>query len=202
MTILHIDSSILGANSVTRELTAAIVKRQKTLHPELEVVYLDLATQPPLHLSPSHIGAMFGNPPTDQAVIDDIAATDPFVDQLLAAKVIVIGAPMYNFTVPSQLKAWIDRVLARGKTFRYSEAGVPVGLVPAGKKVIIASARGGLYSEGPTAHLDHQEALLKGALAFVGLTDVIVVRAERVAVPDAKPGAIAAAHAQIAALAA
>lgn len=203
MTILHINSSVLGGNSVSRGLTAAIVERQKALRPELEVVYLDLAVQAPGHLSPAHIGAMFGHAPTDPAVIADIEAAAPFVNQVLAADVIVIGAPMYNFTVPTQLKAWIDRVLVAGKTFKYSAEGVPVGLVPPGKKVIVASTRGGVYSEGsPLAFLDHQESLLKAALGFIGLTDVTFIRAESVAVPDLKAGSIAAAQAKIAALAA
>jgi FMN-dependent NADH-azoreductase len=203
MKLLHIDSSVLGANSVSRGLSAAIVERQKALHPGVEVTYLDLAAQPPLHLSPAHIGAMFGHPPTDAAVLADIAASAPFIDGLFAADIIVIGAPMYNFTLPSQLKAWIDRVLVAGKTFKYGADGVPAGLLPAGKKVIIASARGGAYSEGsPVAFLDHQETLLKAALTFIGLTDITVIRAEGVAVPDLKPAALANAQAQIAALAA
>jgi FMN-dependent NADH-azoreductase len=203
MKLLHIDSSVLGANSVSRGLSAAIVARQKALHPGLEVSYLDLAAQPPLHLSPAHIGAMFGQAPTDAAVLADIAASAPFIDALFAADIIVIGAPMYNFTLPSQLKAWIDRVLVVGKTFKYGADGIPVGLVPAGKKVIIASARGGAYSENsPVAFLDHQETLLKAALNFIGLKDITIIRAEGVAVPDLKPAAIAKAQAQIAALAA
>jgi len=203
MKLLHIDSSILGANSVSRGLTAAIVARQVALHPGLEVTYLDLAAAPPLHLSPPHIGAMFGHPPTDPAVIEDIAATAGYIDDLFAADIIVIGAPMYNFGLPSQIKAWIDRVLVAGKTFRYGADGVPVGLLPPGNTVIIASSRGGAYGEGsPIAHLDHQETHLKAALAFIGLTNVTVIRAEGVAVPDLKPAAIAGAQAQIAALAA
>jgi FMN-dependent NADH-azoreductase len=201
MKLLHIDSSILGANSISRKLTASIVQRQKALHPGLEVTYLDLAAAAPMHLSPAHIGAMFGTAPTDPAVVADIAATAPFIDQLLAADIIVIGAPMYNFAPPSQLKAWIDRVLAAGKTFRYGADGVPVGLV-SGKKVFIASSRGGAYHEGKLAALDHQEAYLKAALGFIGITDVTVIRAETMAVPDLKPAALAAAEAQIAALAA
>jgi len=203
MKLLHIDSSVLGANSVSRSLTAEIVARETALHPGLEVQYRDLAVNSPLHLSPAHIGAMFGQAPTDPAVIADIAAAAPFIDELFAADIIVIGAPMYNFTLPSHLKAWIDRVLVAGKSFKYNEAGVPVGLVPPGKKVIIASSRGGVYSEGsPIAFLDHQETLLQAALNFIGLTDIAVIRAEGVAVPALKPGAIAAAQAQIAALAA
>lgn len=201
MKLLHIDSSILGSNSISRKLTASIVQRQKALNPGLEVTYLDLAAAAPMHLSPAHVGAMFGTAPTDPAVVADIAATAPFIDQLFAADIIVIGAPMYNFAPPSQLKAWIDRVLAAGKTFRYGADGVPVGLVQ-GKKVFIASSRGGAYHEGPLAALDHQEAYLKTALGFIGITDVTVIRAETMAVPDLKTAALAAAEAQIAALAA
>jgi FMN-dependent NADH-azoreductase len=201
MNLLHIDSSILGAHSVSRGLTAEIVTRQKALHPGLEVTYIDLAAQSPLHLSPAHIGALYGHPPSAPAVLDDIAAAALFIDELFAADIIVIGAPMYNFTLPSQLKAWIDRILIAGKTFEYSEAGIPVGLVPPGKKVIIASSRGGVHSEGsPTAFLDHQETLLEGVLNFIGLTDITIIRAEGVAVPELKPVAIATAQAQIAAL--
>jgi FMN-dependent NADH-azoreductase len=201
MKLLHIDSSILGANSVSRGLSAEVVAHQQKLHPGLEVTYRDLAEQPPQHLSPAHMGALFGYPPSDPAVAADIAAAAPLIDELFGADIIVIGAPMYNFTLPSQLKAWIDRVLVSGKTFKYSETGVPVGLLPPGKKVIIASSRGGVYSEGsPIAFLDHQESLVKGALNFIGLTDITTIRAEGVAMPDLKPGAIAAAQAQIAKL--
>jgi FMN-dependent NADH-azoreductase len=201
MKLLQIDASILGANSVSRELTAAIVEREKTLNPGLEVKYLDLAATPAAHLSPAHIGAMFGQTPTDPAVIDDIAAASSFIDDVFAADIIVIGAPMYNFAVPTQLKAWIDRILVTGKTFKYNEAGVPIGLVPAGKQVIIASSRGGVYSGGaPAAPNDHQETYLKAVLGFIGLNDIIFIRAEGVAVPDLKPAAIASAHAQIATL--
>ena len=202
MKLLHIDSSILGANSVSRSLTAEIVARQKALHPGLEVSYRDLAEQSPLHLSPSHIGALYGHPPSDPAVVADIAAAAPFIEELFAADIIVIGAPMYNFTLPTQLKAWIDRILIAGKTFKYSEVGVPIGLVQPDKKVIIVSSRGGIHSEGsPTSFLDHQETLLKGALNFIGLTNIAIIRAEGVAVPELKPAAIAAAQAEIAALA-
>lgn len=203
MKLLHIDSSVLGANSVSRGLTAAIVERQKALHPGLEVTYLDLAEQAPLHLSPAHIGAMFGQAPTDPAVVADIAAAAPFIDDLFAADIIVIGAPMYNFTIPSQLKAWVDRIQVAGKTFKYGADGVPVGLVPPGKKVIIASARGGAYSEGsPAASLDHQETLLTAAFNFIGLKDIKIIRAEGVAVPALKPAALEKAQAEISALAA
>ncbi len=197
----HIDSSVLGENSISRALTAGIVAREAALHPGLEVTYLDLAANPVGHLSPAHIGAMFGHPPADAATLADIATGNGFIDTLFAADIIVIGAPMYNFGIPTQLKSWIDRILVAGKTFKYGADGAPVGLVPAGKKVIIASSRGGLYSEGnPAAPYEHQESHLRAALGFIGLTDVTVIRAEGVAVPDIKPRAIANAEAAIAAL--
>jgi FMN-dependent NADH-azoreductase len=203
MKLLHIDSSILGPNSVSRGLTAAIIEREKTLHPGLEVTYLDLAATPPMHLSPAHIGAWFGQTPEDPAVLADIAATSGYIDDIFAADLIVIGVPMYNFGIPSQLKAWIDRVLIAGKTFKYGENGVPVALVPAGKKVILAVSRGGVYTgDSPSAPFEHQESHLKAALGFIGLTDVTVIRAEGVAVPDLKPAAVAGAHAKVAELAA
>ena len=201
MKLLHIDSSVLGENSVSRKLTASIVAREKTLHPGLEVKYVDLAATPAAHLSPAHIGAMFGHAPTDPAVLADIAATAGFIDDIFAAEIIVIGVPMYNFGIPSQLKSWIDRVLISGKTFRYGEGGVPIGLVPPGKRVIRASSRGGLYSAGaPAAPFEHQESHLQAALNFIGLTNVTIIRAEGVAVPELKPAAIAGAQAQINAL--
>ncbi|MDR3464092.1 MAG: NAD(P)H-dependent oxidoreductase, partial [Beijerinckiaceae bacterium] len=122
-------------------------------------------------------------------------------EELFAAEVIVIGAPMYNFGIPSQLKAWIDRLVIAGKTFHYTAQG-PQGLVPSTTKVYIASSRGGAYGpETPAAFLDHQETYLKGVLGFIGLTDVTIIRAEGVALsPEAREAAIAAALAQVAAL--
>ena len=187
MKLLHLDSSILGANSVSRALSADIVAREKALHPGLQVTYRDLAADTELHLSGSHLAGLAGN---------------PYLDEVFAADIIVIGAPMYNFTVPSQLKAWIDRVLVAGKTFRYGDKGAE-GLV-AGKKVFIASSRGNIYSpESPAAGLEHHESYLKTVLGFIGLTDVTIVRAEGIAFgPEARAHAIAQAREQIAAIAA
>jgi len=202
MKLWHIDSSVLGANSASRQLTAAIVARQKSLNPGLEVEYLDLAANPAGHLSPAHIGAMFGHPPEDAATLADIARGQGFIDSLFVADIIVIGAPMYNFGLPTQLKAWADRVLVAGKTFKYGPDGVPFGLVPAGKKVYIASTRGGLYGPGsPTAALEHQESHLKAMLAFIGLTDVTIFNADGQAIPDLKAQSLATAQAEIATLA-
>jgi FMN-dependent NADH-azoreductase len=115
---------------------------------------------------------------------------------------VVIGSPMYNFGVPSQLKAWIDRISVAGKTFSYGEHG-PVGLC-GGKKLVIASSRGGVYSEGsPTAFFDHQETYLKAAFRFLGITDITFIRAESVAMgEEARSGAIVSAKKETAALAA
>lgn len=202
MKLLHVDSSILGAASASRALTASIVERQKALHPGLEVIYRDLAATSPLHLSPTHLAAWQGTAPDDAAVRQDVDAGGALLDELFAADIVVIGVPMYNFGVPSQLKAWIDRLLIAGKTFRYTDTG-PEGLV-IGKKIFIASTRGGVYAPGtPVAALEHQETWLRGALGFIGMTDVTVIRAEGLAMgPDAREAAMRAAGDEIAALAA
>ena len=203
MTILHIDSSILGGYSVSRTLSAEIVARQQVLHPESTVIRRDLVADPVLHLSDRHIAVFQGAEVTDAALGADLAAGGSYIDDLFAADIIVIGVPMYNFSVPSQLKAWIDRVCVAGRTFQYTANG-PVGLLPKGKKVFIASSRGGIYSgDSPFAAFEHQETYLKGALGFIGLTDVTVVRAEGLNLgEDAKAAAIAKAKSEIAALAA
>ena len=201
--ILHIDSSIMGPNSVSRTLTAAIVEQHKMLHPGIEVIYRDVAADAPRHLSGAHLAAWQGSVPVDAGLAADVATGTALLEELLAADIIVIGAPMYNFSVPSQLKAWIDRLLIAGKTFRYSAAG-PEGLLPKGKKVFIASSRGGAYGpETPAAFLEHQETYLRGALGFIGLTDITVIRAEGVSMgPEAREAAVNDAKRVILALAA
>ena len=140
--LLHIDSSILGGNSVSRQLTAQIVASWRAGHPATEVSYLDLAVDTPSHLSEESLGFRM---PADAAASEvqkrENAISEALVSQLLAADVIVVGAPMYNFSVPSQIKAWIDRIAQVNRTFKYTEKG-PVGLA-GGKTVIVASTRGG-----------------------------------------------------------
>ena len=156
MTILHLDSSINGENSASRELSGKIVEQLKTWPWGEEVVYRDLAANPLPHLT-----------------LDAFADTS-VLDEFLAADTVVIGAPMYNFTLPTQLKAWIDRIAIAGKTFRYTENG-PQGLV-GGKRVIIALARGGLYGEGaPAAALEHLETYLRGVFNFIGIEPEFVI---------------------------
>ncbi len=201
MKLWQIDSSVLGENSASRKLTAEIVAREKARHPGLEVSELDLAAAPLAHLSPAHIGAMFGHPPADDAIIADITRGTSYVDTLFESDIIVVGVPMYNFGIPSQLKALFDRLLVAGKTFKYGADGNPVGLVPAGKKVIVVSTRGGLYTPGnPAAALDHQEKHLTALLNFIGLADITFVRAEGLALPDNKAPSLAKAEAEISAL--
>lgn len=197
MKLLHIDSSILSDNSVSRQLTQAIVDQWRQAYPDVEVAYRDLATQAPNHLSAEILSAGFVDPAQRSAAQrDETALGEALLAEFLAADVLVLGAPMYNFSIPSQLKAWLDRVLVRERTFKYTENG-PVGLA-GGKKAIIVSSRGGLYGEGsPARAMDHQETYLKTALGFVGITDVEIVRAEGVNMPDKRDQAIAAAHRQI-----
>jgi FMN-dependent NADH-azoreductase len=201
MNLLHIDSSILGENSVSRILSASIVEQEKKLHPGITVTYRDLAAESLLHLGPAHIAAWHGAAPADDAVAADLAAGGAILEELFAADIIVIGAPMYNFTVPTQLKAWVDRILIAGKTFKYTEKG-PESLLPPGKKVILGLARGGFYGPGaPAAAFEHQETYLKTALGFIGLTDVTSIHAEGIAMgPEARTAAIESAHGEIAAL--
>ncbi|WP_338805804.1 FMN-dependent NADH-azoreductase [Pseudomonas chlororaphis] len=202
MKLLHIDASILNEQSASRQLTTAIVKRLSQVTPGVEVVYNDLAAEPIGHLSTAEFLAFQGGEPQDDTARREVAQNAKFLSDFLASDVIVIGAPMYNFSLPSQLKAWLDRVAVAGKTFRYTQSGVE-GLA-GGKRVIIASTRGGLYSDGaPAAFLDHQETYLRGFFGFLGITDVTFVRAEGLAFgADSRAAAIDAAVAQVEKLAA
>jgi len=156
VTILHIDASINGDNSASRAISRSVVEQLKNAQWGEEVIYRDLAAEPLPHLTL------------------DAFADSSVLDEFLAADTVVIGAPMYNFTLPTQLKAWIDRIVVAGRTFGYSENG-PEGLVK-GKRVIIGLARGGIYSEGsPAAALEHLETYLRGVFNFIGIEPEFVV---------------------------
>ena len=202
MKLLHLDSSILGAGSVSRTLSAEIVAAQAAMHPGIEIVYRDLATDPIGHLNGPRLAALQGATPSEASIEADVEKGQAALEEFLAADIVVIGAPMYNFTIPSQLKAWIDRIAVAGKTFRYTEHG-PEGLAGS-KKLIIASSRGGVFGAGsPTAAFDHQETYLRALFGFLGVTDITFIRAEGVAMgPDARQQAIAAAKAEATRLAA
>ena len=200
MQLLHLDSSVLGAASVSRRLTAEIVARQQALHPGIRVISRDLAADPALHLSGAHLAAFQGAASDDATINADLLKGNAYMDELFAADILVVGAPMYNFSIPTPLKAWIDRIAVAGKTFRYTANG-PEGLLK-NKKAFIASSRGSVYAAGsPAAALEHQESYLIGLLAFLGVTDVTVVRAEGMALgAEAKEAAIARALDDIAAI--
>jgi FMN-dependent NADH-azoreductase len=197
--LLHIDSSILGGNSVSRQLTAQIVASWRAAHPATEVSYLDLAVDTPSHLSAESLGFRL---PAGAADLSDVqqrenAISEALVSQFLAANVLVIGAPLYNFSIPTQLKAWIDRIAQVGRTFSYTDKG-PVGLA-GGKTVIVASTRGGMYSTSDAGNaMEHQESYLKTVFGFFGVTDVRFVRAEGLAMGETgKAAALASAELDI-----
>ena len=201
MNVLHIDSSALGATSASRQLSAAAVQILRDSNADVNVIYRDFAEKPPAHLSPALLQALRPQPGARvdpvREVADELHLTETLISEFLDADVVVLGAPMYNFSVPSSLKAWIDRVAQAGRTFRYTEKG-PVGLA-GGKKVLIVSSRGSTMSGTPVeAALDHQEAYLEAVMGFLGVTDVTVIRAEGLAFgPDAREQAIERALAEL-----
>ncbi|MYM76224.1 FMN-dependent NADH-azoreductase [Duganella sp. FT134W] len=200
--ILHIDSSVRSTGSLTRQLGGEYIAKLKAANPAATVVTRDLAANPLPHLTEQVIGAYFT--PAEQRNAEQAAAiktSDALVDELLAADTIVIGAPMYNFSVTSGLKAWIDHVARAGRTFQYGANGIQ-GLVT-GKKVVVFVASGGVYSEGPAAAYDHITTYLRAVLGFLGLTDVTFIVAEGVAMgEEAVANALAKNRAQIDAIAA
>ncbi len=197
--ILQVNTSPLGEHSISRQLTTKIIADIKaSCTYACQVVDRDLAIAPLPHLSGITVGAFFTPPEQRNDVQNEsLKLSDQLIDELFAADVIVIGAPMWNFGIPSSLKAWIDHIARAGRTFKYGASG-PESLLPAGKKVIIASSRGGVYSSGPMQAMDHQEAYLKAILGFIGLHDVSIVRAEGVAMgEEAVKAAMLSADAQL-----
>lgn len=178
MKVLHIDSSITGEASVSRKLSAAVVDRLKTASPDIEVLHRDLVAEPLSHLTIGDFFTLGGN---------------EYLEEFKQADVVVIGVALYNFTVSSQLKAWFDRILVAGETFRYGPAGAE-GLA-GGKRVIVTVSRGNIYSgEAPAAPFEHAESWVRSALAFIGITDPEVIVAEGVAFSeDHKSAALATA---------
>jgi FMN-dependent NADH-azoreductase len=197
MKLLHIDSSILGKASASRELSGAIVTALTRAMPNLEIVRRDLDADPIPHLDSRLLAAVRPEIAAEPAThTDDKGAAA--LEEFPGANIVVIGAPMYNFTIPSQLKAWLDRILIAGKTFRYDETGAK-GLA-GGKKVIIASSRGGLYAPGMPQHAnDFHEPYLRAILGFIGIDDIAFIRAEGLAYgPEQREKAMRAALASVA----
>ncbi|RTL15628.1 MULTISPECIES: NAD(P)H-dependent oxidoreductase [unclassified Methylobacterium] len=185
MKLLHLDTSIRGTNSVSRELSSLVVQRLGELG-HAELTYHDLAAEDLPHLTVANIptahpiSAMAGALDANGQAIREVS--DRMLDEFMAADIVVIGVPMYNFTIPSQLKAWIDRILVPGKTFRYGANG-PEGLMQ-GKRVVLALARGGFYGRGTAAaSAEHAESYLRTVFGFIGITPEFVL-AEGVAAGD------------------
>lgn len=196
MKLLHIDSSILGDNSASRQLSREVVQAWQAADASIEVVYRDLAADAISHFSAATLlAAGTAEEARDAALAFEAKLSQETLAEFLAADAVVIGAPMYNFSVPTQLKAWIDRVAVAGKTFRYTEAG-PEGLC-GNKKVILVSTAGGLHA-GQATGAGHED-FLKVFLGFIGVTDLEIVRAHGLAYgPEQRTAAIDAAQAQIA----
>jgi len=194
--LLHIDSSILEARSVSRELSAAVVRAWQAAEPGIEVTYRDLALTPPPHLTGDVVATMkLGAKPSD-AARSGLAAVEELLAEFLAADAIVIGAPMYNFSLPTQLKAWIDALAQPGRTFAYTPEG-PRGLA-GGRRVVIASSRGNIYTRSPASAMDFHEPYLVAVLKFMGITQIDTVRAEGVNLsPEHRSDALQKANAQI-----
>jgi FMN-dependent NADH-azoreductase len=191
MRLLHIDASILGSNSVSRRISAAVVDHLRLTTPDLEIIHRDLGAEPLAHLSMSHLAAAQGVIPEAASVRAEVAAGQQDLADFLSADIVVIGAPMYNFTIPSQLKAWIDRVLVAGKTFRYGANGAE-GLAGS-KRVIIAISRGNFYGPGaPAAAFEHVETYLRTVFGFIGIARLEFIVAEGVQVgPEHRERAVA-----------
>lgn len=180
MNLLHLDSSILGGNSVSRAISKAVVERLTHETPGLTVTYRDLAADPIPHLTGAYLAGQSADVQHDQAMQENLSLGGKVLAEFLAADIVVIGVALYNFTVPSQLKTWIDRILVAGKTFHYTANGAE-GLVH-GKRVVLAVARGGIYSAGsPNAAFEHAESYLRAALGFIGVRDLEVIVAEGIA---------------------
>ena len=169
MNLLHVDSSILGQDSASRRLSAAIVASRQAANPRVQRTYRDLAARPLPHLSGGSLA---------RADAGEAAVAEQVLAEFLDADVVVVGAPMYNFAIPSTLKAWIDRLAVAGRTFRYNAQGMAEGLA-GGKQVVVASSRGGFHQ---ARGADFQEPYLRYMFGFMGITDIRFVRAEGLAV--------------------
>ncbi|MBL0908315.1 FMN-dependent NADH-azoreductase [Pectobacterium carotovorum] len=178
MNILHIDSSILESGSVSRQISADVVEQLVKQHPQAVVTYRDVVKDEIRHLTGPIVAGFrqIASSSADEATLREHQLSEALVAEFLANDVIVIGAPMYNFSVSSQLKSWLDRLAQAGKTFKYTEKG-PVGL-SGGRTVIVVSSRGGFYTTPPFLDMDFQERYLQGFFRFLGITDIHFVRAE------------------------
>ena len=196
--ILVVDSSP-RAGSLSRKLTREISSKLLAAHPGARLVERDLAAKPLPHLTEDVINGYYTPADKrDEKLRSAVTASDAEIKELMAADILVIGAPMWNFNIPSGLKAWIDHVVRAGVTFAYGQKG-PEGLAK-GKKAIVVVTSGGVYSKGPMQAMDFQANYLRSVLGFIGITDVSFVRAEGVSMGEAAvSAALASAEAQVSA---
>lgn len=172
--ILVIESSARKQGSVSRQLTEQFIAHWQAAHPGDQIMVRDLAVDQVPHLDGNLLGGwMTPAEQQNEAERAALALSNTLTDELLAADVLVLAAPMYNFAIPSTLKAWLDHVLRAGVTFKYGEQG-PEGLLQ-GKRAYVLTARGGIYAG---TGLDHQEPYLRQALGFIGIEDVQFIHAE------------------------
>lgn len=172
--VLIIESSARQQDSVSRQLTRDFIQQWQAAHPGDQINVRDVAANPLPHLDADLLGGWMK--PAEQRSMPEQQAferSNQLTDELLAADVLVMAAPMYNFTIPSTLKAWLDHVLRAGITFKYTPTG-PQGLLQ-GKRAIVLTARGGIHAG---AGSDHQEPYLRQAMAFIGIHDVEFIHAE------------------------
>ncbi|KDP86001.1 FMN-dependent NADH-azoreductase [Cupriavidus basilensis] len=200
MKILQIDSSVLGGHSASRTLTAKVVADLRARHPEATLTVRDLDQDAPAHLSNALLPVLGGPKDGLNALQEsELQRTEAFLKEFLEADVLVVGVPQYNFSIPSQLKSWIDRIAQAGRTFKYTETG-PVGLA-GGKRVIVVSSRGGVRQDANA--LDLHEQTVDVVFRFLGITDITYVRAHGLAMgPEAREAGLASANSAVAALAA
>lgn len=197
--LLHVSTSPRGPHSLTRRLGAELVDRLTTRHPDLAVTRRDLAAEPLPHLDGAAVAAMFTRPENrDPALAAAIALSDALVDELAAADLVVIEAPMFNWSVPSALKAWIDHIVRPGRTFRMPEPGAPARGLLSDRPVYVVVASGDVYTDGSRGREDFLTPYLTLFLRFVGLTDLRFVHAEGVVVSADE--AVGAGRRQLAAL--
>ena len=193
--VLIIDSAATGAASVSRKLTREAGETLQRRDPAVRIVHRDIGAAPVPHLTEKSVPAIRAGIVENEEARQALALSDELIAELQDADLIIVGAPMYNFGMPSTLKAWFDHVLRARVTFRYGEAG-PEGLLK-GKKAIVLEARAGFYSEGAASAMDSQEPHIRNLLGFMGITDVTFVRAEKLAFgPEAAEAAIGEALAE------
>ena len=201
MNILSVQSSPNVDGSHSRAASQELVQALKKKHPGATLTSRDVIAHSVPHILPGTLSALFSPAEkhnSDQKAI--ISCVDQLVDEVIAADVIVVGAPMHNFSVPSSLKAWIDAIVRTGRTFKYTDKG-PVGLLAASKHAVFVTASGGIYSEGPAKALDHLDPYLRAIFGFLGIKQLHSVRVEGTAMgPDAVAKAKAASSKEIAKL--